>query len=125
MVAAAVVTRVDAGVTAAWVPSVVVFFTVDSVGCRWCRWVALSCSFVFSILVLVSATAAPSAGTRRDGTLVVTGGFVGILVRCVVLAFSVSVLLRVWCLPPRDAAAAAADEDEEGGGSTGSGRVFL
>lgn len=31
--AAAVVIRVDAGVTAVWVPSVVVFFIVDSVGC--------------------------------------------------------------------------------------------
>ena len=87
---------------------------------------ALSCRFFFSILVFVSATVAPSPGTRRGVAWVVTDGFVGILVRCVVLAFSVSVLLRVWCLPPRDAAAAAAaDEDEEGGGSTGSGRVFL
>lgn len=72
----------------------------------------------------MSATVAPSPGTRRGVAWVVTDGFVGILVRCVVLAFSVSVLLRVWCLPPRDAAAAA-DEDKEGGGSTGSGRVFL
>ena len=135
-----VVTRVDADVTAAGVTSsgvagtfvlvllaLFVFCTVDSVGCGWCRWVDLSCRFVFSILVLVSATATPSAGTRRGVTFVKACGFVGILVRCVVLAFSVSVLLRVWCLPitATAAAAAAAAADEEGGGSTGSGRVFL